>query len=66
MGAGGAMAHPDFGRSVNPISTRETDYAHLITTSTPGFSDFLKALGYWQAVKKYQNLTFKANFLCQK
>ena len=30
-GAGGAMAHPDFGRSVNPISTRGTDYAHLIT-----------------------------------
>ena len=22
VGAGGAMAHPDFGRSVNPISTR--------------------------------------------
>ena len=29
-GAGGAM---DFGRSVNPISTRGTDYAHLITTA---------------------------------
>ena len=38
-GAMGAMAHPDFGRSVNPISTRGTDYAHLITTGTPGFSD---------------------------
>ena len=25
------MAHPDFGRSVNPISTRGTDYADLIT-----------------------------------
>ena len=36
-GAGGAMAPPDFGRSVNPISTRGTDYAHLITTDTPGF-----------------------------
>ena len=34
-GAGGAMASPDFGRSVNPISTRETDYARLITTGTP-------------------------------
>ena len=34
-----AMAHPDFGRSVNPIATRGTDYAHLITTGTPGFSD---------------------------
>ena len=43
-GAGGAMAHPDFGRSVNPISTRGTDYAHLITTGTPGFSDLPTAL----------------------
>ena len=37
--AGCAMAHPDFGISVNPISTRGTDYAHLITTGTPRFSD---------------------------
>ena len=42
--AGCAMAHPDFGRSVNPISTRGTDYAHLITTGTPGFSDLPTAL----------------------
>ena len=38
------MAPPDFGRSVNPISTRGTDYAHLITTGTHGFSDLLTAL----------------------
>ena len=43
-GAGCAMAHPDFGRSVNPISTRGTDYAHLITTGTPRFSDLQTAL----------------------
>ena len=43
-GAGGAMAPPDFGRSVNPISTRGTDYTHLITNGTPGFSDLLTAL----------------------
>jgi hypothetical protein len=44
-GAGGAMAHPYFGRSVNPISTRGgTDYAHLITTGTPEFSDLPTAL----------------------
>ena len=35
------MAPPDFGRSVNPISTRGRDYALLITTGTPGFSDLL-------------------------
>ena len=43
-GAGCEMAHTDFGRSVNPISTRGTDYAHLITTGTPGFSDLPTAL----------------------
>ena len=39
--AGGVMAPPDFGRSVNPISTRGGgDYAHqIIITGTPGFSD---------------------------
>ena len=42
--AGGAMAPPDFGRSGNPISTRGTDYAHLITTVSPGFSDFPSSL----------------------
>ena len=43
-GAGGAMAPPDFGRPVTPISTRGTDYSHLITTGTPGFSDLPTAL----------------------
>ena len=38
------MTPPDFGRSVNPISTRGTDYAHLITTGTPGFTDLPTAL----------------------
>ena len=43
-GVEGAMEPPDFGRSVNPISTRGTDYAHLITTGTSGFSDLPTAL----------------------
>ena len=30
---------PDFGRSVDPISIRGADYAHHITTWTPGFLD---------------------------
>ena len=41
---GCAMAHPDFGRSVNPISTRGTDYVHLITTGNSGFSNLPTAL----------------------
>ena len=43
-GAGGAMAHPDFDRSVDPISIRGINYAYLITTGTPGFSDLPTAL----------------------
>ena len=45
-GADGAMAPPDFGRSVNPTSNRGTEYAHLITTATgtPGFSNLPTAL----------------------
>ena len=31
---------PDFGRSVNPISTREGRLCPHITTDTPGFSDY--------------------------
>ena len=38
--SGGAMASPEFGRSVNPIS----NYAHLITTGTPRFLDLPMAL----------------------
>ena len=43
-GGGGALVPAVFGRSVNPISTRGTDYAHLCTTCPPGFSDLAKGL----------------------
>ena len=39
-GAGGAMAPPDFGRSVNPISTWGTDYAHQIILAPPDFQTY--------------------------
>ena len=35
--AGWTLAHPEFGSSVNPITTRGADYAHHITASPPGF-----------------------------
>ena len=35
--AGWALAHPEFGSSVIPITTRGADYAHHITASPPGF-----------------------------
>ena len=37
--AGWALAHPDFGGSVNPITTRGEDYALHITASPPGFEN---------------------------
>ena len=46
-GAGGAMAPTDFGRSVNPISTRGDKLylsTYLITTGTPAFSCLPTAL----------------------
>ena len=37
--AGWALAHPEFGSSVNPITTRGADYVHHITASPPGFEN---------------------------
>ena len=37
--AGWALAHLEFGSSVNPIATRAADYAHHITASPPGFEN---------------------------
>ena len=43
-GAGGAMAPPDFGRSVNPISTKGERLCLPYNTDTPEFSDLPTAL----------------------
>ena len=42
--AGWALAHPEFGISVNPITTRGADYAHHITASPPGFENPVASL----------------------
>ena len=42
--AGGAMVPPDFGRSVNPISTKGGRLCPPNNTGTPGFSDLPTAL----------------------
>ena len=39
-----ALAHPELGSSVNPITTRGADYAHHITASPPGFENPAAAL----------------------
>ena len=43
-GAGGAMAHSDFGRSVNPIRNRGERLCPPNNNGTPGFSDLPTAL----------------------
>ena len=42
--AGWALAHPEFGSSFNPITTRGADYAHHIAASPPGFENPAAAL----------------------
>ena len=44
--AGWALAHLEFGNSVNPITTRGADYAHHITASPPGFENPVASLTY--------------------
>ena len=39
-----ALAHPEFGSSVNPIATRGADYAHHITACPPGFENLTASL----------------------
>ena len=41
--AGWALAHPEFGSSVNPITTRGADYNH-IAASPPGFENSAASL----------------------
>ena len=43
-GAGGALASPEFGSSVNHTPTEGAHYAHPITDSTPGFQNLTTAL----------------------
>ena len=42
--AGWALAHPEFGVSVNPIPTKGVDYAHHITACPPGFENLVASL----------------------
>jgi hypothetical protein len=56
-GAEGAMALPDFGRSVNPISTKGegANYAKPNDTGTSGFSELPSALIY--TLRNHQKLS---------
>ena len=39
-----ALAHPEFGSSVNPITTMRADYAYPITASPPGSENLAASL----------------------
>ena len=41
---GWALAHPEFGSSVNPMTTRGAYYVQRITASPPGFENLAAAL----------------------
>ena len=51
--AGDAMAPPDFGRSVNPISTKGGRLCPPYNTGTPGFSDLPTALSSAAAAARH-------------
>ena len=44
--AGWALAHLEFGSSVNPITTRGADYAQRITAIPPGFENLAASLRF--------------------
>ena len=54
--AGWALAHPEFGSSANPITTRGADYAHLITASPSGFENPAASLHKLQSLRIKQTV----------
>ena len=44
--AGWALAHPEFGSSIKPTTTRGADYAHHFTASPDGFENPVASLPY--------------------
>ena len=42
--AGWALAHLEFGSSVNPFPTMGTDFSHRITACPPGFENLVASL----------------------
>jgi len=61
--AGWALAHPEFGSSVNPIPARGADYAHHITACPPGFENLAASLIYHCcAIKSRSGLRLALSF----
>ena len=57
-----ALAHPEFGVSVNPIPTRGADYAHHITACPSGFENLTASLRGGLCCQSKGQLISKANF----
>ena len=65
VGAGDANVPQNLGRSVNPVLSRGSDYAHNITTGSSGFPDLPTALNpnhIYDASRKRNNLLTYLNF----
>ena len=50
-------AHPEFGSSVNPITTREADYAHCITSCPPGFKSLAASLSLVMSLRRAEGFS---------
>ena len=61
--AGWALAHLEFGSSVNSITTRGADYAHHITANPPGFEIPAASLQVYIELKTKSLLTTPGNVL---
>ena len=56
--AGWALAHSEYGNSVNPIPTRRADYTKYITTCPPGFENLTPSLELVSTVLLYPLLGY--------
>ena len=54
--AGCALAHPEFGSSVNLIPTKGADYAHHITACQPGFENLTTSLSSYFTIHNRERI----------
>ena len=59
-----ALAHREFGISVNPIPTKGADYAHRITACPPGFENLAASLQFYLDIDKRGKGDTQENLVC--
>ena len=63
---GGQGGLPEFGSSVNPITTKGADYAHHITASPPGFENPAASLLWPYGLWIFDASIFKVTEIAQR